>query len=593
VTVQSLGRVSAGSQAVPWEFKKKASTLFTMSYRPVSVLLLLAISASLRGADEVDKLVQRRLSPGVVALFARQSQDARIVARLKVALSDEAAPVRTVAARVIALGGIAGLVSDVKEALGRETDVDVASEEIRALCAIGGAAVDLEALAAAKRFAPRLDGVYTRIIGRLRGAGALSFYFSTLREMALSPSDRHAFFRHVVNRDGPEVLAAAGSLALSHRASKDWEAVLAIAAERQAPVKEGVLVAALRGDDAILRGEAAWYMAKTYRQHPPEDSGEILRAVSEETHPEPDAELRFGAEMLRRVLGKPAVQDEGWIACLDTNPNCHLDSDFIESPLVELLTERERVALLRRNETHRPPEARSGLADPARLSRTPAPRATPAKGLEAKLSDLRLVSGLPKGITEDLILVGGCRSSSQTRWYAVAEIEFGGHGLPRHVSLLGGPSKPDCRQTAETIFLMSGAPDDGSLKDGRGVYLAPFEPDCLICNEDGIAPVERAGESTDVIRVRGKVVAPKLVNRVEPLYPVEARRQKQQGIDIYEAVISPTGCVRELRLLKGSYPLLDLTGMEAIARWRYKPATLNGRAVSVYLTVTVTYNLHA
>jgi hypothetical protein len=32
--------------------------------------------------------------------------------------------------------------------------------------------------------------------------------------------------------------------------------------------------------------------------------------------------------------------------------------------------------------------------------------------------------------------------------------------------------------------------------------------------------------------------------------------------------------------------------MEAIARWRYRPATLNGRAVSVYLTVTVTYNLH-
>jgi TonB family protein len=216
----------------------------------------------------------------------------------------------------------------------------------------------------------------------------------------------------------------------------------------------------------------------------------------------------------------------------------------------------------------------------------------PAKIAEAERSDLRLVSGLPKGITQDLISVGGCRSSSQTRWYAVAGIEFGMHGLPRHVSLLVVPSKSDCRQAAETIFLMSGAPDDGRLKGGRGVYVAPFEPDCLICNEEGVAPVERASESSDVIRVRGKVVAPKLVNRVEPLYPLEARRQNQEGINIYEAVISPTGCVREVRLLKGSYPLLDLTGMEAIARWRYKPATLNERAVSVYLTVTVTYALH-
>jgi TonB family protein len=576
---------------VPWAFTEKRGNLFAMSCRPVSVLLLLAIPASLRGADEVDKLVQRRLSPGVVALFARHTQDARIVARLKVALSEEAVPVRTVAARVIALGGIVSLVSDVKEALGRETDVDAAREEIRALCAIGGAAADPEALAAARRFAPRLDGAYTDIIGRLRGTGALSFYFSTLREMALWPSDRRAFFRHVVNRDGPEVLAAAGSFALSYHATRDWEAVLAVAAEREAPVKEGVLVAALRGSDVVVRGEAAWYMAKTYRKHPPEDSDEILKAVSEETHPEPDAELRFGAEMLRRVLGKPAVQDEGWIACLDTNPHCHLDSDFIESPLVELLTEPEHMALLRRNEAHRPPEARSGPTDPAGKLRAAASRPTPARSAEAESSDLRLVSGLPKGITEGLISVGGCRSSALTRWYAVAEIEFGGHGLPRHVNLLGAPAKPDCRQTAETIFLMSGAPDDGSLRGGRGVYLALFEPDCLICNEEGVAPVERAGESSDVIRVRGKVVAPKLEKRVEPLYPVEARRQKQQGINIYEAVISPSGCVREIRLLKGSYPLLDVTGMEAIARWRYKPATLNGKPVSVYLTVTVTYNL--
>jgi TonB family protein len=573
-------------------FRPRTLLFDAISAKAVSALLLLAIPAASRGADEIDKLLQRRLSPGVVARFARYTKEPRIAVRLKEALSENAAPVRTVAARVIALGGMVSLVSELKDALGRETDVDAAGEEIRALCAIGGAVADPEALAAAKRFTPRLDGAYARIVGRLRGTEALLLYFSTLREMALSPSDRRAFFRHVVNRDGPDVLAAAGSLALSHRATKDWEAVLAVAAEREASVKEGVLVAALRGEDAVLRGEAAWYMAKTYRKHPPQDSNEILKAVLEENRPEPDAELRFGAEILRRVLGKPAVQDEGWIACLDTNPHCHLDSDFIESPLIELLTESERLALLRRNEAHRPPEARSGLADPARMSKTPAPRLTPARSSEADPADLRLVSGLPKGSTEDLISVGGCRSTSRTRWYGVAEIEFGGLGLPRHVSVLGVPPKLDCRETAETIFLMSAAPDDGSLRGGRGVYLALFEPDCLVCNEELAAPAEAAGRNSDVMRVRGKVVAPQIENRVEPRYPEEARRQLQQGINIYEAIISSTGCVREIRLLKGTYPLLDLTGMEAIARWRYKPATLDGRPVSVFLTVTVTYALH-
>src|SRR5204863_10021872 len=110
--------------------------------------------------------------------------------------------------------------------------------------------------------------------------------------------------------------------------------------------------------------EAAWYMAKTYRKRPPQNAQQLLEAVGEGT-PVPDAELRFGAEMLRRVLGKPPVEDEGWIACLETNPNCHLDSDFLESPLVELLTERERAALLARNEAKRPPEARSNRSNSA------------------------------------------------------------------------------------------------------------------------------------------------------------------------------------------------------------------------------------
>jgi TonB family protein len=78
---------------------------------------------------------------------------------------------------------------------------------------------------------------------------------------------------------------------------------------------------------------------------------------------------------------------------------------------------------------------------------------------------------------------------------------------------------------------------------------------------------------------------------VEPFYPVEARKQLQEGVSIYEAIIAPTGCVREVRLQKSSYPILDMVGMEAIARWQYRPATLEGRPVPVYLTVTVSYRL--
>jgi TonB family protein len=554
------------------------------------MLLLLAIPAISRGADEIDKLVRRRLSPGAVALLVRHTRDPRIAARLKSALADENGGVRGAAARVVAVGAMAGLLSDLKEVLSKETDADAAQEQIRALCAIGGQATDPEALTAAGRFAPRLDGSTARLLARLRGAENLTLYFTSLRGLKLSQSDRKAFFRHLVNRSGPDVLAVAGSMAISNAAVKDWEAVLAVAAEREAPLDQGVLIAALRGEEPVFRGEAAWYMAKTYRRKPPENPERILEAVSDEKAPSSDPEQRFGAEILRRVLGKPAVEDESWIACLDTNPNCHLDSDFIESPLVELLTERERVALLRRNEAHRPPEARSSRNGPRSNTGGPARRPARIENEEGERIDLRLVSGLPKGTSEDLLSVGGCRSNVRVRWYSVADIEFGPHGLPQHVRLLGASSDQDCQRTAETIFLMAAAPDDGDAGSGRGTYLSLFDTECLICGEES-APLAASGAKAEVVRVRAKVVAPKLEKKVEPFYPLEARKQLQEGVSIYEAIISTTGCVRQVRLLKSSYPILDMVGMEAIARWRYRPAMLDERPIPVYLTVTVTYNL--
>ena len=35
----------------------------------------------------------------------------------------------------------------------------------------------------------------------------------------------------------------------------------------------------------------------------------------------------------------------------------------------------------------------------------------------------------------------------------------------------------------------------------------------------------------------------------------------------------------------------DNAAMRAVQQWKYKPATFNGRAVPVYLTVTVTFTL--
>lgn len=89
----------------------------------------------------------------------------------------------------------------------------------------------------------------------------------------------------------------------------------------------------------------------------------------------------------------------------------------------------------------------------------------------------------------------------------------------------------------------------------------------------------------------GDVRAPVLLQRVEPDYPEVARKARIEGVVILQAIIGPTGAIEDLRLVKSLFPALDESALAAVRRWRYRPATLNGRAVRVLLSVTVAYRL--
>jgi len=95
----------------------------------------------------------------------------------------------------------------------------------------------------------------------------------------------------------------------------------------------------------------------------------------------------------------------------------------------------------------------------------------------------------------------------------------------------------------------------------------------------------------DIVRVGGDVKAPLLLLRVDPAYSEAARTVHAEGVVVLEAVISATGAVENVRVLRSAHPLLDAAAVRAVGEWRYQPATLNGRAVRVYLTVTVSFAL--
>ena len=82
----------------------------------------------------------------------------------------------------------------------------------------------------------------------------------------------------------------------------------------------------------------------------------------------------------------------------------------------------------------------------------------------------------------------------------------------------------------------------------------------------------------------------RLVTRIEPIYPVLAKQTHLQGTVVIRAIISKDGDIESLEVLRG-HPWLAKAALEAIARWHYRPALLNGQPVEVETMITVVFTL--
>lgn len=98
------------------------------------------------------------------------------------------------------------------------------------------------------------------------------------------------------------------------------------------------------------------------------------------------------------------------------------------------------------------------------------------------------------------------------------------------------------------------------------------------------------GDETAPVRPIGEVRMPRLVRRVEPVYPEIARQSRVQGTVILEATTDIDGRVVAVRVLR-SIPLLDAAAVDAVRQWLYEPLVVNGRPRAVVFTVTLRFEL--
>lgn len=104
--------------------------------------------------------------------------------------------------------------------------------------------------------------------------------------------------------------------------------------------------------------------------------------------------------------------------------------------------------------------------------------------------------------------------------------------------------------------------------------------------------VDNGSDLNDVaaLRVGGNEQASKLVQKVVPKYPAEAKAARIQGVVRMDATIAKDGTIRNLKLISGP-PELVQSAMDAVKQWVYRPTLLNGDPVDVITQIDVNYTL--
>jgi TonB family protein len=92
------------------------------------------------------------------------------------------------------------------------------------------------------------------------------------------------------------------------------------------------------------------------------------------------------------------------------------------------------------------------------------------------------------------------------------------------------------------------------------------------------------------VRATGEINPPRLIKKIEPIYPEEARKAGIEGIVILEAMTDEKGNVARVKVLK-SIPELDQAAINSLKQWKYEPTIIDGKPTPIVFTVTVNFKL--
>ena len=101
-----------------------------------------------------------------------------------------------------------------------------------------------------------------------------------------------------------------------------------------------------------------------------------------------------------------------------------------------------------------------------------------------------------------------------------------------------------------------------------------------------------ASRQGSVLDVGPDTSRPQPIFMPDPDYPRALRKRKIQGICVLGLTVDEHGTARNLHVMRSLDKRLDQNAIDAVKRWKFKPAMRDGKPVAVLTSVEVDFRLH-
>lgn len=154
---------------------------------------------------------------------------------------------------------------------------------------------------------------------------------------------------------------------------------------------------------------------------------------------------------------------------------------------------------------------------------------------------------------------------------------------------LADPAPSARKGPADVSHLDPSLPPE-ALLSGKEIYTLHVNlPNLTSVSGSWIMHFAQLDEDDPPYQSKGVLSGPEPIRKVDPEYPQNLIKEHVDGEVVLYAIIRKNGSVDSIQLVRSLDPVLDRNSMEALSKWKFKPATRNGQPIDVEAVVHIPF----